>query len=136
MSTSAASHKVIIDTDPGIDDAMAIFLACIHPEIEVVGMTGVFGNVTSEQAARNALVLAELARQPHIPVARGLDVPRVIEPNGASHYVHGPEGFGDLPARSHSGKLLEETAAEFIVRMINAHPNEITLCPIGPLTNM
>lgn len=99
-------------------------------------MTAVFGNVTVDIAARNAKVLAERVRQPHIPVAKGLDVPRVMIPNGVSHYVHGAEGFGAMEAQQHEGKLLDETAAEFIVRMVNAHPHEITLCPIGPLTNI
>lgn len=99
-------------------------------------MTAVFGNVTADIAARNAKVLAERVRQPHIPVAKGLNVPRAMDPNEVGHHVHGQEGFGDMPAQHHEGELLEESAAEFIVRMINKHPNEITLCPIGPLTNI
>ena len=71
------THKIIIDTDPGIDDAMAIFYAALHPEIEIVGMTGVFGNVTADIAARNAIVLAERANQT-IPVAKGANQPLVM----------------------------------------------------------
>ena len=56
-----AAHKVIIDTDPGVDDAMAILLACAHPEIDLLGLTSVFGNVTTDIATRNALALIELA---------------------------------------------------------------------------
>jgi inosine-uridine nucleoside N-ribohydrolase len=129
------THKIIIDTDPGIDDAMAIFYAALHPEIYIVGMTGVFGNVTADIAARNAIVLAERAKQT-IPVAKGANAPLVMEPNGVSDYVHGTEGFGTMPAQPINGKPLDEPAHEFICRMINEKPGEIILCPIGPLTNI
>ncbi|MEJ6708607.1 MAG: nucleoside hydrolase [Amylibacter sp.] len=129
------THKIIIDTDPGIDDAMAIFYAALHPEIEIVGMTGVFGNVTADIATRNAIVLAERCKQ-SIPVAKGANTPLVMEPNGVSDYVHGTEGFGTMPAQPITGKPLDEPAHEFICRLINENPGEITLCPIGPLTNI
>lgn len=128
-------QKIIIDTDPGIDDAMAILFACLHPDIEVVGLTSVFGNVTTQIATRNALYLAELADQ-NIPVATGAGVPYVQPPNPVSDYVHGVEGFGDLPAQSPKASAVPETAAEFICRMARENPGEITLCPIGPLTNI
>lgn len=127
--------KILIDTDPGIDDAMAIFYAALHPEIEIIGMTAVFGNVTADIAARNAIVLAEKVEQ-SIPVAKGADKPMVMAPNGVSDYVHGTEGFGTMPAQPITGKPLDEPAHEFICRMIHENPNEVILCPIGPLTNI
>ncbi|GLQ35494.1 nucleoside hydrolase [Amylibacter marinus] len=130
-----AKVKLIIDTDPGVDDAMAIFFALLHPDIEVMGLTAVFGNVTVDVATRNAIVLGERAGQP-TPVARGAQRPLVQAPNPVSDYVHGTEGFGDMEPQPIKGTALDETAAEFIVRMINENPNEITLCPIGPLTNI
>ena len=129
------THKIIIDTDPGIDDAMAILYAALHPDIEIIGMTSVFGNVTSDIAARNAIVLAERARQ-SIPVAKGADKPLVQTPNPVSDYVHGTEGFGDMPAQAITARPVDEPAHEFICRLINENPGEITLCPIGPLTNI
>ncbi|GGA16809.1 nucleoside hydrolase [Neptunicoccus cionae] len=129
------THKLIIDTDPGIDDAMAIFYAALHPEIEILGMTSVFGNVTTEIAARNAIVLAERAGQT-IPVAKGAAKPLVQPPNPVSDYVHGIEGFGDVPAQDTIARPVDEPAHEFICRLINENPGEITLCPIGPLTNI
>jgi inosine-uridine nucleoside N-ribohydrolase len=129
------SHKIIIDTDPGIDDAMAIFYAALHPEIDIVGMTSVFGNVTADIAARNAIVLSERVKQT-IPVAKGANKPLVMEANGVSDYVHGTEGFGTMPAQPITGKPLDEPAHEFICRMVNENPDEIILCPIGPLTNI
>ena len=128
-------QKVIIDTDPGIDDAMAIFFAALHPGIELVGLTTVFGNVTADVATRNALVLCERAQNP-VPVAKGADVPLVQPPNRVSDYVHGAEGFGDMPPQRASGAPIDESAAEFICRQINQHPGDIVLCPIGPLTNI
>jgi inosine-uridine nucleoside N-ribohydrolase len=129
------THKILIDTDPGIDDAMAIFYAALHPDIEIVGMTSIFGNVTTNIAVRNAIVLAEKVGQP-IPVAKGADKPLVMEPNDVSDYVHGVEGFGTMAAQPIKSKPLNEPAYEFICRMINENPGEIILCPIGPLTNI
>ena len=128
-------HKVLIDTDPGIDDAMAVFYAALHPEIDLVGMTTVFGNVTTEIATRNAIVLAERVGQ-DIPVARGVDRPLVQKPNPVSDFVHGKEGFGSMPAQQIRGRALDEPAHAFICRMINENPGEITLCPVGPLSNI
>ena len=128
-------HKILIDTDPGVDDIMAIFYAALHPEVEIVGMTTVFGNVTVDIAARNAIVLAERLKQ-DIPVAKGAATPLVQTPNPVSDFVHGSEGFGDMPPQPITGKPLDEPAHEFICRMINENPGEIVLCPIGPLTNI
>ncbi len=128
-------QKIIIDTDPGIDDAMAIFFACLHPDLNVVGLTTVFGNVTVEVATRNALVLVEMARQ-DIPVAKGAGQPVVQNPNQVSDHVHGNEGFGDVAPITPKGAAVAESGSEFICRMICENPGEIVLCPIGPLTNI
>ncbi|HPH13382.1 MAG TPA: nucleoside hydrolase, partial [Burkholderiaceae bacterium] len=69
--TSTKPHKVIYDTDPGVDDAMALYFALAHPAIDVVGITTTFGNVSVEQAATNALYLTAIAGRPGIPVTRG-----------------------------------------------------------------
>lgn len=129
------AHRLLIDTDPGIDDAMAIFYAGLHPEIEIVGMTGIFGNVTVERATANAAVLAGMLGR-RIPVARGADRPLVQPPNPVSDYVHGPHGFGNLPPQPAPWPPEPVSAAEFICATVNAHPGEITLVPLGPLTNI
>ncbi|KAK3226805.1 hypothetical protein Dsin_006667 [Dipteronia sinensis] len=67
----SGSSKLIIDTDPGIDDSMAIFMAFQTPEVEILGLTTIFGNVTTEDATHNALLLCEIAGRPDIPVAEG-----------------------------------------------------------------
>ena len=127
--------KLIIDTDPGIDDAMAIFYAASAPEIELLGLTTIFGNVTVEMATRNALRLIEAAGL-DVPVATGAPVPLELPPFEPTSWVHGDEGFGDIPAETPKGKAIEESAAEFLVRMAREHKGELVLCPIGPLTNI
>jgi inosine-uridine nucleoside N-ribohydrolase len=128
-------QKIIIDTDPGIDDAMAIHYAFAHPELEVMALTSVFGNVWVEQATRNALHLAEQARHETI-VAEGASEPLKIKPHQPSHYVHGDEGFGDLKAPKPSARPDPRPAHEVIADLCRRYPGEIILCPIGPLTNI
>lgn len=128
--------KLIIDTDPGIDDAMAIFYAAAAPKIELLGLTTIFGNVTTEQATRNALCLLEWVGLETVPVAQGADKPRALPPFPPSHNVHGEEGLGALPAQKPKTKALSEPAAEFLTRMAREHKGELILCPIGPLTNI
>ncbi|NQY60387.1 nucleoside hydrolase [Cognatishimia sp.] len=127
--------KIIIDTDPGIDDAMAIFYAAAAEDIDLLGLTAIFGNVTVDTATRNALRLVEAAGL-DIPVARGADKPLEMPHIKPSAHVHGDEGFGDIPAMTPKGKAVDETAAEFLVRMAREHKGELVLCPIGPLTNI
>ena len=128
-------QKIIIDTDPGIDDAMAIHMAFADPRLEVVGLTTIFGNVNVEQATRNALFLAEQANY-KLDVAKGASRPLVQEPNEPSYYVHGDEGFGDLPAQNPKGRIHDLDAADYIIQTCRAHSGEIALCPVGPLTNI
>lgn len=127
--------KLIIDTDPGIDDALAILYAAADPEIELLGLTTVFGNVTVEQATRNALYLVERIGR-DVPVAQGAARPRVLPPITPSHHVHGPEGLGSLAAPQPRRAPLNESAAEFLCRSVREHPGDVVVCPIGPITNI
>ncbi|MFS4438415.1 nucleoside hydrolase [Paracoccaceae bacterium GXU_MW_L88] len=127
--------KLIIDTDPGIDDLMAIFTAMALPEIELVGLTTIFGNVTVETATRNALRLVEMAGR-DVPVAQGAAKPLAMPAITPSAHVHGAEGFGNIPAETPKGTADSRDAADFIIDMAKAHPGELVLCPIGPLTNI
>ena len=128
-------QKIIIDTDPGIDDAMAVFFAGLSEKLDLVAMTSVFGNVTLDIATRNAMVLAEILNQ-NIPVSEGFSKPLVQSPNPVSDYVHGKEGFGDIPARLPKAKPTSVPADKYICDLINANIGEIILCPVGPLTNI
>ncbi len=127
--------KLIIDTDPGVDDAMAILYAAAHPGLELIGMTTVFGNVPVTTATRNALYLAELAGQ-DIPVSKGAAAPLVQPLLPHPDFVHGVDGFGDLPPVSPAGTTDPRPAARFLCEMAATHPGQVTLCAIGPLTNL
>ena len=129
------AEKIIIDTDPGIDDAMAIHLAFADPAVEVLGLTSIFGNVFVEQATRNALLLTEQASYDCF-VAEGCQVPQIQPQNPPSHYVHGPEGFGNLPAAQPQAEKDPRPAHIAISETCRAHPGEVVLCPVGPLTNI
>lgn len=131
----AEKVKLIIDTDPGVDDAMAIFYAAAAPDIDLLGLTTIFGNVTVDMATRNALRLVEAAGL-DVPVAAGEKTPLVLPPFKPSFHVHGDEGFGDIPAVTPKGQAIEEGAVDFLCRMAREHKGELVLCPIGPLTNI
>ncbi len=125
--------RLIIDTDPGIDDAIALFAALASPELDVAGLTTVFGNVTVETATRNALTLLDVAGRADIPVARGAAAPIAMDYLGAIPHVHGEDGLGDggelvAPTRA----ALDISAAEFLCREAPG----ATVLAIGPLTNL
>jgi inosine-uridine nucleoside N-ribohydrolase len=130
------ARKIIIDTDPGVDDAMAIFFALKSPELDVIGLTTIFGNVHTDLATTNALRLLEIAGRPEIPVAKGADNPMVRDYDGPVPYVHGDDGQGNVHLPLPAGRAVGQTAAEFIVEQIMAAPGEVTLVPVGPLTNI
>jgi len=127
--------KLIIDTDPGIDDAMALFYAISDPNIDLLALTTVFGNVTTMQASRNALFLLKTAGI-DIPVAQGLLQPRELPAFPPSALVHGSEGFGTLQVPKQTAQVIAEPAPEFLVRMARKHKGELVLSAIGPLTNV
>lgn len=130
------AKKIIIDTDPGVDDAMAILFALACPELELIGLTSIFGNVTTELATQNALRLVEFAGRADIPVAHGADVPLAMDLDEIASYVHGDDGLGNTNQPPPTGAAIDTSAAQFIVETIMANPGEITLLPIGPLTNI
>jgi len=127
--------KLVIDTDPGVDDAMAILYAGAHPGLELIGLTSVFGNVPVAIATRNALFLAEMAGLA-IPVAEGAAVPLVQALPPHPDFVHGVEGFGDLPPVRPKGRADPRSAAQFLCEVTAARPGEVTICAVGPLTNL
>ncbi|MCD6355853.1 MAG: nucleoside hydrolase [Anaerolineaceae bacterium] len=130
------TKKIIIDTDPGVDDTIAICTALRSPELEVVGLTSIFGNAAGAVTSQNALRLVELEGNSHIPVARGSDVPLVAPLKLLGTRMHGEDGMGNTNPPPPKGKLLSQTAAEFIISMAHLFPGKITLLPIGPLTNI
>ena len=127
--------RMILDTDPGIDDALALFLALASPEVQLEAVTTVSGNVLVEYTTRNALALLELAGRGDIPVARGCDRPLVGSPALAAD-VHGDNGLGGMILPEPRLRPLEKHAVEVISELIMATPGEITLVAVGPLTNL
>jgi purine nucleosidase len=129
-------YKVIFDTDPGVDDAMALYFALAHPNIEVIGITTTFGNVAVEQAAVNALYLTALVGV-KIPVTQGIAAPLALPPPVPPAHIHGADGLGNLPQRLPLPAVLDpRSSAQFIVDMARAQPGEITLVAVGPLGNL
>lgn len=129
-------QKIIIDTDPGVDDALAIFLALRSPELEVLGLTTVFGNVEVDLATTNALRLLEIAGRSDIPVAKGASSPLLQAFEGPVPHIHGEDGQGNVFLPEPASKPVDQSAAVFIVEQIMRHPGEVTLVPIGPFTNI
>lgn len=129
-------HKVIFDTDPGVDDATALLLLHRHPAIELVGITTVFGNADADGTARNALHLAARFGIT-CPVARG--AARALDGH-AGHpptFVHGENGLGDVDLSGVTlGELAPVTAPQLIIDLVRAHPGEITLLAVGRMTNL
>ena len=129
-------HRTIIDTDPGVDDSMAILLAFRSPELHVEGLTTVFGNTGTDITTANALRLVELAGKPETPVARGAEKPLLRPYIGEGWRVHGRNGLGGVDMPPAQGKPDPRRAAQFIVDMVMANPGEITLVPLAPLSNI
>ncbi|MCL6285548.1 nucleoside hydrolase [Ruegeria sp. 2012CJ41-6] len=127
--------KVILDTDPGIDDALAIAYAAAAPEIDLVGLTTIYGNADISRASRNARYLADLLKL-DIPVARGAEAPLGATHFQPSGHLHGSQGFGDVTEIPDLGVEHAEPAAEFLLRMAREHGEDLTIIALGPLTNI
>ena len=131
------AQKIIIDTDPGQDDAVAILLALASPdELEVLGITAVAGNVPLSLTERNARIVCELAGRPDIAVYAGCDRPLRRKLVTAEH-VHGKTGLDGPELPEPKIKLQEKHGVDFIIDTILQEPeNSVSLCPLGPLTNI
>lgn len=129
-------RKIIIDTDPGIDDTMAIYLALNSNLLDVIGITTVYGNTSNTQGTENALRILEIAKREDIPVHTGASKPLKTEYLGKGEIVHGKDGQGNSNLRIPQKKVSNLTAIEFLKNKINEYPGEVTLVPIGPLTNI
>ena len=125
--------RLTIDTDPGIDDAMAILYAHAAPEIEIAALTTVYGNVRVDQATRNALRLLDWCGLDGVPVHEGAARPSVLPPFTPSAHVHGDEGFGDMPAEAPARAADPRPAAAALAA---AAGRGEALCPVGPLANL
>lgn len=131
------AERIIIDTDPGQDDAVAILLALASPdEIEVLGITAVAGNVPLALTARNARIVCELAGRPDMKVFAGCDRPLRHDLVTAEH-VHGKTGLDGPDLPEPTTRLQDAHGVDFIIETLRAEPaGTVTLCPLGPLTNI
>ena len=126
--------KAIIDTDPGTDDALAIAMALNSPDLDVLGLTTVGGNASLADTTRNALALVERLGRPDLPVSRGAFRPV----RGAYSYAYHYHGPGGLTARlpSPTGEVMPLRASDYLAYMAYAHPGELVIIALGPLTNL
>jgi inosine-uridine nucleoside N-ribohydrolase len=131
----ATPKKVIIDTDPGTDDAIAILLALNSPELDVRALTVVPGNVTAQQGLENALKLVSLANRCDIPVAGGAQHP-LFQKLITAELWHGANGLANVDLPANKCKADPRFGPDLIIQMIHESPHEITLVPVGPLTNI
>ena len=128
--------KIIIDTDPGQDDAVAILLALSSPELEILGITTVAGNVPLSLTTKNALIVTELAQRQDIGVFAGCEAP-LSRPLVTAEYVHGATGLDGPELKEPISKAKSKHAVDFIIDTLRKNePKAITLCPLGPLTNI
>ena len=130
------ARKIILDTDPGQDDAVAILLALASPELDVVGITAVAGNVPLDLTQKNARVICELAGRSDIKVFAGCDRPLTRKLITAEH-VHGKTGLDGIALPDPTMPLQSQHAVDFIIETLRREaPGSVTLCPLGPLTNI
>jgi purine nucleosidase len=130
------AKRIIIDTDPGVDDALTFLLALASPEIKLEALTTVCGNIGIDKTTRNALAVLELAGASHIPVARGCALPLVSPPAQSGEAVHGTSGLGKADLPEPKFQTTDQHAIDFLIERILAEPQEITLFTIGPMTNL
>lgn len=127
--------KVIVDCDPGVDDAIALLLALASPELEVLGITTVAGNVSLERIQTNARQICELAGRPDLPIFGGCARP-MLRPLETAEHVHGTSGLGGVTLPKPTMPLQAQHGVDFLIETLMASAGDITLATLGPLTNL
>jgi purine nucleosidase len=134
---TAPKKVLLVDCDTGIDDAIALLYLLLDPEVEVAGITSVFGNISAAMAAQNCLSVLDVVGQAGtVPVAKGSEVTLIGEIPELATFVHGANGLGGIDLAPPSGQLSRESAAELIVRTARQRPGEVHLLATAPLTNV
>ena len=129
------STPIVIDCDPGHDDAIALLLALASPEVDLLAVTTVAGNTTVDKTTRNALAVLELAGRSDVPVAQGSEVPLERDLVTAEH-VHGTTGLDGPSIAEPTAQPVAEGAVPFLAELLERSPSPVTLIPVGPLTNI
>ena len=132
---ASAAKKIIIDTDPGTDDALALMLALNSPEVDVRAVTVVPGNVTAAMGLDNALRMVSLANRCDIPVAAGAQHP-LFQKLITAEFWHGKNGLANIELPASKCRVDPRFGPDLIIQLVHASPHEITLVPVGPLTNI
>jgi inosine-uridine nucleoside N-ribohydrolase len=135
ISPASAAKKIIFDTDPGTDDALALMLALNSPELDVRAITVVPGNVTAQMGLENALRMVSLANRCDIPVAAGAQHP-LFQKLITAEFFHGKNGLANVELPASKCKVDARFGPDLIIQLVHASPHEITLVPVGPLTNI
>lgn len=128
--------KLWIDTDPGVDDALALLMALAEPRAQVLGLGIVGGNVGLAACCANALKLLEAMARDDVPVHAGADAPLMPVRAADAGHVHGSDGFGDVGLRRARRSPAQSHAALALIEAVQRHPGEVTLVSLGPLTNV
>jgi inosine-uridine nucleoside N-ribohydrolase len=131
-----AAAPLLIDCDPGVDDAIAILLALASPELELVALTTVAGNLPLETTTRNALRVLALAGREDIPVAAGAARPLVVPRWRDAAVVHGADGLGGAPAPESRAAVVPMHAVDLLAEVLERSTEPVLLAPVGPLTNV
>src|SRR5439155_3891027 len=128
-------HKIILDCDPGHDDALAILLAARHPDIELLAITTVAGNQSVEKTSYNALRVCSLANIRNIPIAMGMDRP-LVRPARFAADIHGESGLDGPDIAEPTIERVAQHGVDLIIELLLKSNGDITLVPTGPLTNI
>ena len=131
--------KMILDLDTGVDDALAISYALGSPEIELIGITGTYGNVLVEQGVRNALAVTDLLGHPEVKVYQGLSHSSTtdhFEVLPISAFIHGKNGIGDVDIPDSNRSVETESAVDFIIDAVKTYGKDLIYVPTGPMTNI
>ena len=131
--------KLILDLDTGVDDALAISYALGSPEIELIGITGTYGNVLVEQGVRNALAVTDLLGHPEVKVYQGLPHSSTTDHFDVlpiSAFIHGENGIGDVTIPDSNRSVETESAVDFIIDAVKTYGKDLVYVPTGPMTNI
>jgi len=131
-------RPIIIDTDPGIDDAIALFLALRSPELQIEGVTTVAGNLNIDRVTRNAARVLALGgvRPGSLPLHRGMRAPLIRSTLAGEEPVHGPDGLGQADVPEVDWLVPAKHAVEWLAEQVSRRPGELTIVALGPLTNV
>ena len=135
LKALAQPRKIVIDCDPGIDDATALILAMQASRFDILGITTVFGNATLEQGTKNALRVVEISGK-NIPVYKGAQKPLTVPLAAPPDFVHGKDGLGDSHQPEPKIAAQKKPAVQFLVDIVRAYPGQITIVAVGRLTNL